>query len=532
VAHHYRRVDRDQSFLLPPDLRDWLPADHVVWFLIDAVGELDLSGLVKATPRGSAVGRAAYDPVMLLTLLVYAYAGGVRSSRQIERLCREDVAYRVICAQDVADHVTIARFRRQVLGDVDAVEDLFGQVLVLAARAGLGRLGRVALDGTKIAADASKDANRGEAALRRLAAQMIDEAEEVDAAEDALFGAGVRGDQMPAELADPASRKDRIRRALADLQAEQAQAQAAAEEQAAQYLRADTPPTGRPPVAVAVQAARRRVGEAVAAQQAKIDEYGRRVAVAAASGHRLPGCPPQPVDAHAKVVAARAALARAESGEQARSAREADERGPVRNTTDVDSRLMPVRGGGFIQGYNAQAVFSADGLALATGVSANTTDVGSYQPMIAEAVAAGRLIRRHARSAAARRAARIGTALADAGYLSIDNLTSPGPDRLIAVGKHRNVEQAARAEPAQGPPPADVTAIAAMTHRLRTDEGINAYRQRGPLAEGPFGDHKHNRGFRRFSQRGLTRVSGEWSFVNTVRNLNKIYRSGWRPAPA
>ena len=203
MAYGYRVVDREQPFLLPPDMRDWLPPGHLAWFVIDAVSVLDVSRFApRATPAGSAAGRAAYDPRMLLALLVYGYARGLRSSRKIERACTEDVAFRVICAQDGPDHATLARFRRQHFADPDAMADLFAQVLAIAARAGLGRLGLVAVDGTKIAASASKDANRTEAKLAELAAEILAEAEEADAAEDVLFG-DARDDELPAGLADP-----------------------------------------------------------------------------------------------------------------------------------------------------------------------------------------------------------------------------------------------------------------------------------------------------------------------------------------
>jgi transposase len=157
MAYGYRAADRDQPFLLPPDMRDWLPAGHLAWFVIDAVNVLDVSGFAaRPTPAGSAAGRAGYDPRVLLALLVYGYARGLRSSRKIERACTEDVAFRVICAQDRPDHATIARFRRQHFADQQAMAGLFGQVLAIAATAGLGRLGIVAVDGTKIAANASK----------------------------------------------------------------------------------------------------------------------------------------------------------------------------------------------------------------------------------------------------------------------------------------------------------------------------------------------------------------------------------------
>jgi transposase len=187
MAKGFRPVVRDQPFLLPPDVREWLPAGHLAWFVIDAVESLDLARFgARQTPRGSVAGRAAYDPRVLLGVLVYGYATGVRSSRRIERACWQDVAFRVICALDVPDHATIARFRREYFADAAAMDDLFGQVLVLAARAGLGRLGLIALDGTKIAASASKDANRTESKLRELAREILAEAEAADAAEDGL----------------------------------------------------------------------------------------------------------------------------------------------------------------------------------------------------------------------------------------------------------------------------------------------------------------------------------------------------------
>ena len=156
MARDYLRVDRDQPFLLPPSMRDWLPEDHLAWFVLDVVDRLDTSALHARHPRGG-VGRRAYDPDMLLALLLYAYCMGVRSSRQIERLCVVDVAFRVLAAGHRPDHTTIARFRQ---GHEDIAVQLFVDVLMLCAEAGLVRLGVVAIDGTKVEADASMKANR------------------------------------------------------------------------------------------------------------------------------------------------------------------------------------------------------------------------------------------------------------------------------------------------------------------------------------------------------------------------------------
>src|SRR5258708_35022504 len=167
MAKGYRPVARDQQFLLPPDMREWLPGEHPVWLVIDAVaGHLDTAALHRGRRAGGA-GAAGYDPVMLVTLLVWAYANGVTSSRRIEQLCRTDVAFRVICAGDVPDHCTVARFRA---GFAAAAAEVFAGVLVLCARLGMGQLGVVALDGTKGAASASPAAQRTAEGLRKPAA--------------------------------------------------------------------------------------------------------------------------------------------------------------------------------------------------------------------------------------------------------------------------------------------------------------------------------------------------------------------------
>ena len=148
MAQNILTCDRDQPMLLPPDLRDWLDDDHLAWFVIDAVKELDL-GPFYAAYRADGHGAAAHDPQMMVSLLAYAYAVGERSARQIERRCREDVAFRVICANQVPDHATIARFR---VRHERALSELFGQVLGLCADAGLMRVGVVAVDGTQCVA--------------------------------------------------------------------------------------------------------------------------------------------------------------------------------------------------------------------------------------------------------------------------------------------------------------------------------------------------------------------------------------------
>src|SRR3954452_9202033 len=198
--------DVDQMLLMPPSVREWLPEGHLAFFVLDVVAELDLDGFYAAH-RSDGRGGCVYDPAMMLGVLLYAYCTGERSSRRIERRLVEDVAVRVVAANQQPDHATLARFRRR---HQDAIAGLFGQVLALCVKAGLVDAGVVAIDGTKIAANASFFANRSREELDKRAGQTLDEAEQVDAAEDAVFGER-RGDELPAGWKGGRDRRQRIR---------------------------------------------------------------------------------------------------------------------------------------------------------------------------------------------------------------------------------------------------------------------------------------------------------------------------------
>src|SRR5919202_4171194 len=201
MAYNFLRGDRDQPLLLPPDLRDWLPVGHLAWFILDVVDQLDLAPFLRCY-RADGHGHPAYHPKTLLGVLLYAYAIGVRSSRQIERRCREDLAFRVLAGNQTPDHVTIARFR---VRHQQALAGFLVASLQLCAAAGLVRLGVVALDGTKVAANAADKANRTLAKLQDEVAQILAEAAEADRAEDRQHG-HARGDELPAGLASPSGR--------------------------------------------------------------------------------------------------------------------------------------------------------------------------------------------------------------------------------------------------------------------------------------------------------------------------------------
>jgi len=220
MAYNFLRGDRDQSFLLPPDLRDWLPAEHLAWFVFDVVDQLDVQPFYRVH-RADGHGHPAYDPKTLLGVLLYAYAIGVRSSRQIQRRCHEDLAFRVLAGNQAPDHVTVARFR---VRHQQALAGVLVESLKLCAAAGLVRLGVVALDGTKVAANAADRANRTLAKLQDEVAQMLREAAETDQAEDHQHGP-TRGDELPAELASPTGRLARLQEAKARLEAEAAERQ-------------------------------------------------------------------------------------------------------------------------------------------------------------------------------------------------------------------------------------------------------------------------------------------------------------------
>ncbi len=214
MAVNVRSADLDQVFLMPPSVRDWLPGDHLAFFILDVVAELDTAGFYGAY-RADGRGGAVYDPGLMLGVLLYAYCTGERSSRRIERRLVEDVAYRVLAANQSPDHATVARFRRR---HQDAIAELFGQVLGLCVRAGLIDAGVVAIDGTKVSADASFFANRGR---EELAAEILAEAEQVDAAEDELLG-DARGGELPRQWSGGRDRGERIRAALGELEREKA----------------------------------------------------------------------------------------------------------------------------------------------------------------------------------------------------------------------------------------------------------------------------------------------------------------------
>lgn len=503
----YVRSDRDQLLLMAVSMRDWLDEGHLAWFVIDVVGELDTRALQRRP--GGAPGRPPYDPEMMCALLLYAYCCGMRSSRQIEASCRTDAAFRVICGGPAPDHATIARF---VVDHEQALGGLFTSGLRLCGAAGIVDLSLVALDGTKMAADAALDCNRDGAWIEREVEKLLAATAAESAAQpgqDALAGLGLDG-QASGELAGRGGRLARLRPALEVVEAEEraaAQRAEAATKAIQEAAREGRKLNGRKPKDPAAALARAQADHKVALSRAE-DKQARRAAKQQAAGRKLGGPAPGP---DRDLQRAADALAGAQKA--------VDEAPPPTraqaNITDPDSRIMKTATG-WVQGYNAQAIADNGGIVLACDVSQDTGDALLYQPMMTRLA--------DTLTAAAITAA-IERALADAGYWSDANATAEGPDRLIATMKDHKQRRAARdLGQTTGEPPEDATAAEAMEHRLRTAEGATAYARRSCTIEPTFGDIKTNRAMPGFRRRGLPAAKSEWSFINLAGNMLKLRR--------
>ena len=489
MAYNYKVPLRDQLFLLPPSIADWLPEEHLVWFVLDVVAVMDLSAFHARHPNDGA-GRPAYDPEMMLALLLYAYCRGLRSSRRIEAACRADLAFRAICTDVVPDHIAIARFRSH---HEEAIRAVFIDVLALCAKAGLASLGTIAIDGTKIAADAALGANRPEASIAAEVEAILAQAGRADEAEALQPSVG---SELPAELSRRGSRLARLRAALGEIEAER-RASAEAEEEKAKRLATDAAEGKRPR-----GTAPKDPTEALARAEADVAALKVRSDKAATTLSKLEAI---------------SLLGKAE--ERLRAAAKAAAQAPVppaaqANTTDPQSRIMKTASG-WVQGFNAQAAVNAQQVVVACAVTQDRNDVGQLVPMMA-AVAAN--------ATAAGIEGSVGTVLGDAGYWSEANATAPGPDRLIATSKDWKQRRAAREMgTTTGPAPEGASALEAMEHRLRTEEGAAAYGRRSCTVEPIFGQTKENRGIRRFMRRGLAAAESEWALVCATGNILKLY---------
>jgi len=460
VPQNFLTCDREQELLLPPSLRDWLPGGHLAWFVLDAVAQFDLAGFYAAY-RADGHGRAAHDPSMMLALLLYAYSVGERSSRVIERRCSEDVAFRVIAANQVPDHTTIARFRQR---HEQALADLFSDVLELCAEAGLVRVGVVAVDGTKLHASASKFAAR---TYEQIVEEILAEAIAVDAAEDEQFGSG-RGDELPIELQGRQGRRGWLREAKQRLEERRAQ-----EAKPIPKSRRDR-----------LQEAKRRLEDEHLAELRAHDDYDAfRSRGIRADGHKL--------------------------GSVTKPARRPEAPTGSINLTDLDSRKIRSPKGP-AQAYNCQAVCTEDQIVLAAELTTSSPDFGQLEPMMH---AAQRELAR------ARVNGRTEIALVDAGYWHGEQM-----DRIAASGTTVLAPPDASTRRGNRPG-WDGGRYTFLRNVLATDEGHKLYAQRQGMIEPIFGNTKFNRGYDRFSRRGRAACRSEWRLITATHNLLKLYRA-------
>ena len=462
MAQNLIACDREQELLLPPSLREWLPEEHLAWFVLDAVEEMDLAAFYVSY-RDDGWGRAAHDPAMMVALFVYAYAIGVRSSRAIERRCHDDVAFRVITANQVPDHATIARFR---VRHEAAIAELFSEVLGLCARSGLVKVGVVAVDGTKIAAAATHHATRS---YEQIAREILEDAARIDAAEDELYGEA-RGDELPAGLRTSGDRRKVLREAKQALDAERA-------------AQAKKVPRGRSERLVEC---RRRLRQDDELERRVIVEHAAWSAAGIASdgSRRMGGA--RNIKPYSMTELADRKI----------------------NVTDPDSRNLKTTRG-WVQGYNAQAVVGEGQIILAAEISTESLDTANLQPMIETAV--GEL-------EAVGVTETPGVVLADAGYWkndAIETLCGAGIPTLVAPDADRRKEP----RPGRRGGPYDFA-----RRVLASDWGKELYLKRQGSVEPVFGQIKSNRGADRFLRRGRSAVRSEWRLLTATHNLLKLHR--------
>ena len=472
VAYNFVMVDREQLLLMPPSVSDWLPEGHFAWFVIDVVDELDLSSFLAAH-RADGRGGAAYHPAMMVALLVYAYSSGERSSRQIERRCVEDVAFRVVAANQQPDHATIARFRAS---HADAIAGLFGQVLAVCARAGVLRPGLLAVDGTKLAANASRDANR---TAEQLAAAILAEAAAIDATEDRAAGGG--GDGVPVELQGRGPRRQaRLKELLDELEADAADKSFESHIARRAEIEAQTgrPLRGRRPKADSAAHRSRRLANMTdpdsrllkvkdgyvqgfnAQAIATVDQW----VVAAEATNRV-----NDTDAFVPMIAAAKA-----------NLRRAGVKRRVR-TVVADAGYWTV------DNVNARGVEAI----IAPGRRRQLKEVSEQDRQRSQIL--GRV---------------------EAGEINIDQAAV---ELDVTRGRVYQLLQHRRRGDAE-------TLTTTMITKLDTPRGQRIYKKRAATIEPVFAQIKHNRGIRTLSRRGLAAADSEWKLITATHNLLKLWR--------
>lgn len=440
-------VNRDTDYLLPPSVDEWLPKDHMARFVVDIVDQLDLSELSRQY-RGT--GSAAYHPAVMLGLLIYGYATGVYSSRRIEAATYESIAFRYIAANTQPDHDSLCTFRKRFPKEI---KSLFVQVLGIARQMKLLKLGTIALDGTKIHANASRHSALSYGHAQKIEAQLEAEVKQLLARAEAADQEPLpEGLSIPEELLRREERLAAIREAKAQIEA--------------------------------------RAAERDAQEKAEFDaKMKAREEKAARTGKKPGGKPPAPPTS---------------------GVRPTDQI----NLTDADSRIMPAKGEGFEQSYNAQAAVDTESmLVVAVNVAQAANDKQQLDPMLKELAGLPEAL------------GSVKHVLADNGYFSAANVEScvnAKIDPLLAAGRdahHPHWEDRFTEPPPLTEPASDVDR---MKHQLKTIQGRALYALRKQTVEPVFGIIKSIMSFRQFLLRGLAAVRGEWTLVTMAWNIKRM----------
>jgi transposase len=487
----YRPWSPFQTFLLPPSPEEWLPEGHLAYFILDVLTALDVGEIERVIRKKDARGEKPYGPRMMLGLLIYGYCTGTCSSRRIEGATYDNVAFRVIAAGAHPHFTRIADFRKQHL---KAFKGLFLQVLLLCQKAGLVKLGHVALDGTKIQGNASKHKamtyermGKAEKELKAEIEALLAKAQSADDAEDAQHGQGKSEEDVPAELARRQSRLARIQQAKTMLEAEAKKTRADelltdAEKQirSAKERKTDkTKDAQMMKAVVSIETAQELHSQAFESDDDDDHPTGGIKTAEGLLTHRVP--------------------ADADGAPQGNA---------QYNFTDPNSRIQKSNGT-FLQGYNCQvAVDSAHQVIVAQAVTNNAPDNHNMAPMLDELV-------RNCGEAP-------DVVTADTGYWNAAVLHDTAhfkSDIYIALGREKKLRDPAPTEDPEGP-------RALMRKKLNSAEGKAIYARRKAIVEPVHGNIKESQRYRRFLLRGMQSVAAEFSLLATGHNLLKLFRSG------
>lgn len=485
----FRPYSPEQSYLLPPSPREWLPKGHLAFFILGLLDELDLGAIERVVHAKDPRGEKAYSPTMMTSLLLYAYATGVYSSRRIERACVEDVAFRVLASGERPHFTTINQFRGTHL---ESLAGLFVQVLQACQSEGLVKLGHVAIDGTKMKANASKHKamshDRMEKDEKRLRAEIQDwfeKAQAIDAAEDEAEGPY----DPEEEIRRREERLEKMARVKEALKKEVAEARAKRLREQAEELRQKTEnPTLSPQKRKELGTLAKKRNH----QASLFDDDDQDPPPPSVDADLPRNVPPHRPDGTPKPKA-------------------------QRNFTDPDSRVM-LRDGAWIQAYNAQAAVDEEHqIIVAAAVSNQGPDNEYFVPMLRRVVGNCDAVPERV--------------TADSGYFSAAAVAFAehvGAEPFIAVGKHHN-----DGSPNDGAPLPQHRSEARVRMRavLETERGHEAYARRKATVEPVFGQIRGPRRFGQFSFRGLFKNRCEWILVCATHNLLKLWRAASRKQP-